>query len=275
MHLTSKSRVITPIAGSSVPVEVSGPRTPTALGTSRIRGAGATLWRKLFAGRSAPTPAHPGEAVKLGGRLAALAALALLAACDPKLTGNGIYLEKPIDPGGQFTGVHIEDGVGAVITLDAGRTQSVTLTGDENLVRDHIKYALEVEGTGGSAVTLLHVWVEPSDFRPVIPPKVVIVRPDLSVARGQSGAGIELKRPSGSTAVGGSLLVGLARASLDAQQYPTAGAVVFLVDASQARLHSDGPVTGSVSADSHLDNLAGLGPCLVATTAAGTVSCNN
>jgi hypothetical protein len=257
MDLTQKSRLLSGPAARGGRPEVRPHPTAAALGSSRIRGAAAPARRKPFAG-----PA-----------LAALVAVVGLTACDPRLQGNGVYAEKTVDLAA-FTGVRTEDGVGAVITVEPGLSQAVKVIGDENLVQSHIRTSLEVEGVGSAALTVLHVWVDPADFQPVIPPKVVVSRPTFSLARGRDGVSIELKRPAGSTAVGGPLVVGLEGASLNARQYPTGGAAVVLSGGSTALLHSDGPVTGSVSADSHLDNTAGLGPCFVPTTAAGNVVCS-
>jgi hypothetical protein len=257
MTLTSKSRVVPgPVADPAAP-EVRPARTSAALGTSSIRGAAAPVARNAFAGRS----------------LALLVALFVLGGCDLRQSGNGAYGEKTVHVG-DFTGVRMQDGVGAVITVGPGLTQSVTVTGDENIVENNIRTSVDVEGVGSAAVSVLHVWASPS-FVPVIPPRVVISRPSLSLARGSDGVVIEVTRPAGSTAVGGPLVVLLDGATVSARGYPTAGAVVDLDGGSTALLHSDGPVTGTVSADSRLDNTSGVGPCLVPTMAAGNVICDS
>lgn len=260
MDLTSKSLLLSGLAALGVRPGVRPLPTAAALGSSRIRGAPVPPARKRFAGRA----------------LAALvfAAAAGLAACDPEVRGNGVAFEKTLtlDP---FEGVRIETGVAAIVTVDpAIGAQTVKLVGDENLVADgHILAGLEPDGVGSVSVTVLRVRVE-SGFVPTIQPKVVIGRPTFTFAHGQNGGTIELRRPPGSAAVGGPLAVWLEGASLQGSQYPTERAAVLLTGGSTAHLHSDGPVTGSVSADSHLDNTAGAGPCLVVTTAAGSVSCH-
>lgn len=251
MHPTSKSRVVSSLDGRPLAPEVWAGLTSHALGSSRARGAAGTVWRKTFAWRP----------------LAALAALALLAGCDPQVRGNGVYAERRIDPG-PFAGVRMEDGVGAVVTIAPGLAPAATVTGDENLVEDHIKTSLEVEGAGSTAVTVLHVRVDPSDFVAIIPPRVVISQPVFSLVRARDRAAVELKRPAGASDVGGPLSVVLEGATLYARQYPTASAAVLLTEGSSALLAA-AAVTGTV-ADSLLDN---LGPCDVTTTASSTVRC--
>jgi hypothetical protein len=260
MSQTQKSHVLSGLGAGSSGREVRSGRTPATLGNSRVRGAGATVWRKVFAGRS----------------LAALVALATLAACDPLLQGNGVYAERPVRVG-SFIGLWASNGVGAAVTVAGGAEQSVTITGDENLVADHIRWELvdpEPQGITSAAGKVLHVYVSPADFVPVIPPRVVITRPDLAFVRGDDGASLEVKRAIGSTATAGPLAAALDGASLDARAYPTSGAVVVLTAGSRAQLHSDGPVTGSVSADSRLDNTLGAGHCLVTPAGPESVTCH-
>lgn len=259
MPLTWKSHVL-----SGRPAEAAGPevvrvRTSAALGTPTIPGAGATVARKRFAGR--PLAA-----------LALLAAAAALAGCDPERVGNGVYAEKTVHVA-PFTGVRVEDGIDAVITVSSTATQSVILTGDENIVDENLETRVELEGVGSTAVSVLHVWASPS-FTPVIPPRVVIRRPSLVYVRGSDGVSIEVKTPTGADEGAGPLAVVLEGATLIARSYPISGAVVDLEDRATARLHSDGPVVGTVSADSHLDNTYGSGSCAgVVTSGAGNVVC--
>jgi hypothetical protein len=131
--------------------------------------------------------ARLGVAGRSVAALVALAALAGLAGCDPRQTGNGVYAEKAVHVG-PFTGIRMEDGIDAVVTVSSTATQTVTVTGDQNLVNENIRTSLDVEGSGSTAVAVLHVWASPS-FTPVIPPWVFIVRPSLALVRGSDGAG--------------------------------------------------------------------------------------
>lgn len=263
MRPTDESRAVSGPFGLLPPPEVRVPRTCATLRTSRGRGAAVTVARGRVAGRSA--------AVLLGLAVSAAGAAAL-AGCDPRQTGNGVYAEKAIRVA-EFAGVRAEDGIGAVITVAPGLAQTVIVTGDENVIERNIRTSVDVEGAGTAAVAVLHVWASPS-FTPVIPPRVVITRPSLTLVRGGDGVFIEVKRPAGAADVGGPLTVDLDGATLSAREYPVSGAVVALEAGATARLRSEGPVTGTVAGDSHLDNTAGAGPCLVSTTAGGSVACN-
>jgi hypothetical protein len=239
---------------------VRRPRTCAALGSSRIRGADATIARDRCAGRSAAA-------------LAVLAAVAALAGCDPRQTGNGVYAEKTVHVA-PFTGIHVQDGIDAVVTVSSTATQSVVVTGDQNIVEENIQTRVDAEGVGSAAIAVLHVWASPS-FTPVIPPRVVIRRPTLAAVRGGDGVVIEVTTPTGANDGASPRREVLDGATLSARQYPTAGAVVDLEGRSTAQLHSDGPVTGTVSAGSHLDNTHGAGGCGgVATGGTGNVVCN-
>lgn len=84
-----------------------------------------------------------------------------------------------------------------------------------------------------------------------------------------------MKTPTGANEGAGPLAVVLDGATLTARQYPTAGALVDLDGRSTAQLHADGPVAGTVSADSHLDNTSGSGHCTaVVSGGTGNVVCN-
>jgi hypothetical protein len=195
--------------------------------------------------------------------------LAAVGGCDLRPTGNGVYAEKAVEPGGVFVGVRVQDGIGAVITV--GPAQKVTLTGDQNIVENSLKVRLEAEVVGSTAVSVLHVFASPT-YAPVLPPKAVISVPTLAVVRGDDAV-VQLARASGATEPGGPLLVDLDEATLLAAGYPVASAAVDLREGSFAQLAAGGPVTGTVGAGSRLDNSAGAGPCLVTTTAGATVIC--
>lgn len=258
MTSTRKSPVVSAGRAGRRSAEVRPARTSRLRAPRGNRGAGVTVARNRFAGRS----------------LAALLAVALagVAGCDLRETGNGVYAERTLHVA-DFDGVRVQDGIDAVITVAPGLAQTVTLTGDENIVENDLHASVEPEGVGSAVVQVLHVWASPS-FVPVIPPRVVVGRPSLAAACAAGGSAVTLARPSGSTVVGGPLVTELSGATLDARDYPVSGALVDLDAGSTALLHSDGQVTGSVSGDSTLDNTFGAGPCLVTTTAGAKVLCN-
>lgn len=258
MTSTRKSRVVSCGDGGPGDREVRSPPTPGGPRHPGNRGAAVTVRRNRFAGGS------------LAALLALVLSLAGAAGCDLRETGNGVYAERPLHVA-DFEGVRVQDGIDAVITVAPG-PQTVTLTGDENLLDYNIKAAVEPEAVGSATASVLHVWASPS-IVPVIPPRVVVSRPALSVARASAGSAIELSSPPGAATAPGPLAVGLDAGTLTARDYPVDGAAVDLAAGSTAILHSDGPVTGRVSADSHLDNTAGLGPCVVTTTAGADVRC--
>jgi hypothetical protein len=257
MILTRKSRVVSASGTDPVRPEVWSTRTCGPLGSSSIRGAGVTVARNRFARRS------------VAGLLAA-AVLAALAGCDARESGNGVYTEQTI-PAASFAGVRLEDGIDAVIAVSSTATQTVTLTGDQNILQ-LIRTSVDPETIASTTVPVLHVWATRS-FNPVIPPRVVITRPSLVLARGSGVLDIQITGTAGWTAPG-PLYVELDRASLSARDYAVDGVVVDLDDGAAAVLHSNGPVTGTVSATSHLDNSNGTGACAVATSGSGNVVCN-
>jgi hypothetical protein len=204
--------------------------------------------------------------------LLAVAALLGSAACDYRQSGNGVYAEKIIRVA-DFTGIRTEDGIDAVIGVSSTATQTVTLTGDENVVDELIRTSVEAETIGSATISVLHVWSSRS-FTPVIPARIVITRPSLVLAAGSDGVDLQLAGTPGWTAPG-PLHVALDGASLFAGDYAVDGAVVALARGSNAVLRSSGPVMGSVSVDSRLDNSGGTGSCAgVVTSGAGNVTCH-
>lgn len=259
MTLTWKSRVVSASSGDAVGAEVSRARTCGPLGTSSNRGADATVRRRGRAGRP------------VAGLLAAVA-LVGAAGCDYRESGNGKYYEAPIHPA-DFAGVRTEDGIDAVITISSTATQTVILTGDENIVKDNLRWSVDPEQVGSTSIQILHVWASPR-FDPVIPARVVVTRPSLALVGGEGGVDLQISGTPGWTAPG-PLHVELDGATLTASDYAVDGAVVELERGSLAVLHSDGPVGGTVAADSQLDNRRGSGSCAaVATSGSGNVRCN-
>jgi hypothetical protein len=200
----------------------------------------------------------------------AAAGLLGLAGCDLRESGNGVYYEQMIHVA-DFAGVRMQDGIDAVISVTSTATQTVALTGDENIVKENLRTSIEPETVGSATIPVLHVWSSRS-FTPVIPPRVLITRPTLVVAGGTGNLDIHVTGTPGRTAPG-PLYVALDGASLTAGDYAVDGAVVDLDLGARAVLHANGPVSGRVSADSHLDNSSGTGPCSVETAGSGSVVC--
>lgn len=223
-------------------------------------------------------------------RSGAAALLALgLAACDTFVQGNGIYYEEYRDDVAPFVGLHVEDGIQATVTAQAA-AQRVLVSGDATVV-PYIH--TEVKMDGGRPV--LHVFI-PEPFDKTIPPATVIEVPSFEYVVATQGArvrvgnagtaiftvvadqgsAIQLSGRSGVDPAGETIEVELASgAVLDATRYPVSNtAAVDLSGASAARLHSDGPVTGTVANASLLDNLYGTGHCAgVSKDDTSTVTC--
>jgi putative autotransporter adhesin-like protein len=255
-------------------MEAHAARAPTshALGFPRARGPGAT-----------PVP-------RSGRRLAlALAVLSsFLAACQPYVQGDGVYREERRPDPGPFTGVVVESGIAASITAGAG-DRSVTVSGDANVVP-----YIETEVHTDSGRQVLHVWISKA-FIGTIPPRAVVEVPSLEyasatessriAAKGVAAAAFEAVADRGAslvlegaaTSAGESIDVRLATgAVLDASAYGVSGgASVQLSGGSVAKLECDGPVTGTVTGGSELDNLAGAGSCGgVSTDGSSKIACH-
>jgi putative autotransporter adhesin-like protein len=241
-------------------MEAHAARAPTshALGFPRARGPGAT-----------PVP-------RSGRRLAlALAVVSCsLVACEPYVQGNGVYREEQRPDPGPFTGIRVQNGIAATVTAGAA-ARSVTVSGDANVVA-----YIETEVRTDSGRQVLHVWMSTA-FIGTIPPRAVIEVPSLEyasatdasriAAKGVAAAAFEAVADEGASLVlqgaalpaGESIDVRLSSgAVLDASAYGVSGgAAVQLSDGSSAKLDCDGPVTGTVTGGSQLDNLAGAGSC--------------
>jgi hypothetical protein len=247
-------------------------RVPTsrALGFPRARGSGAT-----------PVP----RSTRLAAALALLAAA--LVGCESFVQGNGVYQEERRPDPGPFTGVHVESGIEASVT--AGVTdRSVTVSGDANVVP-----YIEVQVQNDAGLQVLHVFIS-KPFVGTIPPRAVIEVPSLEYALatessrvsgrslaatsfhvvGDDGGNVVLE--GAALPAGQSLDVRLGNgATLNATAYGVSdGAVVQLSGGSVAKIHSDGPVSGTVRGGSLLDNLHGTGGCAqVVVDGSSTLSC--
>lgn len=219
--------------------------------------------------------------------LALALAAGALAACEPFLQGNGVYREERRPDVGPFTGVHVESGIDAAVTAGVA-DRSVTVSGDDNVVP-----YIETEVRTDSGLQVLHVWVSKA-FVGTIPPRAVIEVPSLEYAfatqssrvsgKSLAASSFEVVADQSSTVVlegaavpaGESLDVRLATgAVLSATAYAVSGgAEVQLSGGSVARIRSDGPVSGTVTGGSVLENLQGTGSC-AGVTADGnsTLSC--
>jgi hypothetical protein len=216
---------------------------------------------------------------------AAVAALALLAACTPHLEGNGQLLEQERSVPA-FSGIRVSDGLIAHVTI--GSPQSVRVFADSNLVQ-FIQAEVDpvTVGTGATQTQVLHVWAS-EHILPTIPPSVVLTVPSLSYVLSEDASAVDvlaLASPAlwleavghgevSLAGLGGELLEAtLSDGSLDASGYPVGTAQVVLSGASRAELEA-GVVTGTASGTSIVDNLAGSGPCFVTTMASALVSCH-
>jgi len=220
--------------------------------------------------------------------LAAAAALALVAGCDPYVKGNGVYTEeyraKP-----EFQGVRVENGIQIVATSGVA-LQPVKVTGDANVV-ELIETDVEPQLVGTTTeIRVLHVHVRVG-YDAIITPQVVVSVPSFTYVRARDASPVQVNQaaaptfsvdasdtavvtitgPGGdaidATLGGGSLL--------EATEYLTTSAHVDLAGHATAKLRSSGPVTGTVANDSTLINF-GTGHCDQVTTTAGTptISCH-
>jgi hypothetical protein len=209
-----------------------------------------------------------------------------LAACEPVVQGNGVYREerRSVAP---FTGIHVESGIEAAVTAGIA-DRSVVVSGDANVVP-----YIETEVQNDSGRQVLHLSISRA-FVGTIAPRAVVEVPLLDYAFATESARVSGKSlaarafqvvaEQGSSVVlqgaaapaGESIDVRLATgANLNATSYGVSGgAAVQLSGGSTARLHSDGPVSGTVAGGSLLENLQGTGSCAaVAVDGTSTLSC--
>jgi hypothetical protein len=266
MLVSPESPGISPTTGRCGDAGVGAAPTVTALGPPRGRGFSITVW-------------------------AIGAAAALLVGCNPRLKGDGVYLEEPRERG-SFVGIHVQDGVSAVVT--SGETQTLRVIGDSNVV-PHIDTAVVAEPLGLTTIQVLRVSVT-EDYDPTIPPRVLVSVPSFVFVRAlgdddgdrivtvdvtEAATPTFTAEASGSARVtlsgpGGAVIsaTGAGDALLDATEYVTSAAVVALSGRATAKLRSNGPVTGTAAGDSRVDNLLGTGPCFVTTSGTAQAICN-
>ena len=221
------------------------------------------------------------------------AVVALLAACEPTIKGSGVYYEESRTTG-PFVGLHVEDGIAAYVTV--GGERSVRVIGDSTVV-PHISTSVEPEALGTTTPADVLRVKTTRDVVPVIPPAVIITVPSFTQLLVEDVKPVEVRNAAAAVltvkAVGGARVT-IARApghvgeriavelhdaaQLDATEYVTStasvAAFVEVSGTSTALLHSDGPVVGSASGDSTVNNLLGAGPCFVTTTGNARTVCN-
>jgi hypothetical protein len=206
-----------------------------------------------------------------------VAAVLALAGCDPYVRGDGRYYEETRTIHEAFAGVRVEDRLSVFVT--AGSAQTVKVSGDANLVRDSIKTKLLVDPVtvGTQSIRVLRVYVDLDDYAPTIPPRIVITVPSFSYVNADDASKVEVRAAEASTfrvdAAGASVvtLVGpagadaleidLENADLEADTYPVALASVELTGNATAHLSCAGPVTGTASGTSVVDDRLGAGDC--------------
>ncbi len=251
-------------------------------------GAGVPTFSALCSPSTCGGRATPLARSVLRAGAAALLALAL-GGCDTFVQGNGVYFEEIREGVPSFVGLHVEDGIQATVTAQAA-SQRVLVSGDANVV-PHIRTEVKVDG----GLPVLHVFIA-ENFDKTIPPGAVIEVPSFEYVLATQGArvrvanagtaiftvvadqgsALEVSGRNGVDPAGETIEVYLSSgAVLDATRYPvSATATVDLGGASTARLHSDGPVTGTVANASLLQNLYGTGHCAgVVKDDTSTVTC--
>lgn len=248
------------------------PRTPSALGLPRVRGAGAT---------DRARPSRRG--------LAGLCLLAV-AACNPYVQGNGVYHEEERSGSlGPFLGLRVEEGITASLAAGAAG-RSVVVSGDANVV-PYIRTAVAREIVRGSAIDVLRAWVDaPSGgYSSTYPPRVTIQVPEVRFAHAEGDrTRIDLRdvatpelvleaREQGEIIVrslgGPALHATVADAEIDAGGYAVDAAEVVLTGASRIELQAGIAVTGEAWGTSEVDNLLGQGVCNVTLHDAATLLC--
>jgi hypothetical protein len=224
---------------------------------------------------------------RLGAALAAVA----LAACEPYVQGNGVYLEEDRSGSvGPFVGLRVEDGIQATVT-DGAAAQGVLVSGDANVV-PYIKAEVKTIEIRGAPLAVLHVTLDPpgDEYGVTIPPRAVVRATDLRyvaaaeaskvnafdaattamVVDGHGGSEVTLRGAGGE-----SLHATLVSASLDAGSYAVDLAEVSLAASSRAELHAQVTVTGAAQGASAVDNLLGTGTCDVTLDATSTLACHD
>lgn len=217
-------------------------------------------------------------------RHAMLTTLAALAACAPRLEGNGVYAERVIDVSGHpfdraAIGFAAPVEVGsdapsaAIVVVASNPARRVVLTGDENVI-DHI--TVEVDGHGTLRTSTGH------SYTAFHPPRLFIQVPTLVAVESIGGSEVTVQDAASTTFAvtaddegrvtlagqgGDALEVVLGGgARLDAEGYPVASAQVDLSGGARATIWCSGVVAGNAAGGS-LVQVKGSGSCEVAPAA--------
>ena len=184
-----------------------------------------------------------------------------------------------------FVGLRIEDGVSAHVT--AGEPQGVRVIGDANVIQ-YIVTLTEPQAVGTTTIPVLRVRVTEGYSRddPALRDHHhpgALLREDAGrvARRGEEGVGAVLpgrglrrerrharRAGRGATSTRGSRTAGSTPAGT---RWRAPGSSSR--GNSRADLASSGPVTGTASGTSVVDNLLGTGPCFVTTTGSAKTIC--
>lgn len=265
---------------------MTSPDAPRSLPRSPLAPAAAPVSE----GASRRTARRSG-AGQAGLRLPLLALV--LGACNPYVQGNGVLREEPRQVG-NFEAISVKDGILATVT--AGAAPSVTVSGDENIVRDSFEAGVREDPE--TKLQMLEVYVSASDFASTHPLRVTVTVPVLKLARASRAHGQDLSRIDArvvpvanlqvkasdgaiialTTAAVGAVAAQLevtlsGGAWLDARSCEVTQADVDLTGASRAQLRATVAVNGSIAEKSVLEN-TGDGPCDGVTASAdSTLAC--
>jgi hypothetical protein len=287
MRFTSESSVVSRNDAHRAPGWAEGAHSSCGLGSPSGRSGGATR---------SPRYSHAGIP-------AALAALLITVACEPYVEGNGVYREEDRTGSvGTFVGIHAEDGIIATVTSHTAAYRLIA-SGDSNVLQ-YIRTEVQQDTVLGVLQPILHVWVDLSaGYSSTNPSAVVVDAPDLVyalakhnarvdvtgaetailTARAESGGNVSVVGPhvidpEGDPA-GAAIHVFASNGSVDAHRYVTTDATqaayVELSAGARLQLHADGPVLGTATGASTVDNLAGTGSCAGVDLSGGaTAACN-
>lgn len=263
-------------------------RTPTHTAPlAPCRALGDPWLRAGALGSSWPAgPRSPRPVRRIGSRVAALALLALAAACTPEIQGNGVFREETRGLP-HFVGVASKDPI--IVSVTVGPVQSVRVSGDANVVTE-----LETRVRADDARQLPVLELEVTDeFTPVHPLRVDVTVPELQLvvaedaatvdASGVSSGLLAVEASDGSVvrlagAGGARLELSLSGgehggARVDAASYPVATAAVALTGGARAEVRASGAVTGTAAPGCAVVNL-GAGSCLVTDGLGAPVPCS-
>jgi hypothetical protein len=214
-------------------------------------------------------------------QLVALAG-ALLGACSPHVSGNGVFREenRNVAP---FEAIAVADGIDATVVVSPGADPTVRVSGDDNVLR-YVETEVDGQGVLSARCTLgsgeldetipLRLWIE-------VPALLAIAvsgesHAEVSGAAAPSFAARaeDLSELHLGGAGGASLsAVAAGRSRVDATGYPVQGAAVDLSGGSVAQLLVDeaGTVTGDAREGSSVE-VSGGGACAVTCVEGSTCS---